>query len=70
MKRRAFQKLLSQIEKLTPNQEKQLQNQLNFIGNCPVQPSKQVSLIVKAVKGLNSRLYRSKGLLPLIQLER
>lgn len=29
MKRRAFQKLLSQIEKLTANQEKQLQNHLN-----------------------------------------
>ena len=29
MKRRAFQKLLRQIEKLTANQEKQLQNQLN-----------------------------------------
>ena len=29
MKRRAFQKLLSQIEKLTTNQEKQLQIQLN-----------------------------------------
>jgi transposase-like protein len=29
MKRRAFQKLLSQIEKLTISQEKQLQNQLN-----------------------------------------
>jgi hypothetical protein len=29
MKRRAFQRLLSQIEKLTVNQEKQLQTQLN-----------------------------------------